>query len=118
MLLHREEDGQATPSTIEAAAARTATASATDDAFSESYHSPPMPLAYDADPRNLDCLKGKLNKFKEDEGLREANTKDSSLELFLQESKTDFGYFYTPKGDEDVCPTCLEGTISLKSWCL
>lgn len=114
-MFHREGDGQAASTINETAAARTTTASATDDAFFGTYRSPPRPLPYDVNPRSLDCLQGKLIKFTNDERLAEVNTKASSLKLSLSERKVDFGYFYAPTEDEDVCPTCLDGTISLKS---
>lgn len=54
--------------------------------------------------------KNKWNEFTCGEISKEYNSK-ASLKLSTAKPATGFAHIYTSSEDEDVCPTCLEGTI-------
>lgn len=120
------------PSTVEAATVMSSTTSFDDSSLSDVYHSPPRPLPYDADPRYFRFAKGSSHSGEEAEPLRgdtemssevsgggakrnKSGYEDGSKEAYSKGSPTDekskLQLSYADSDDEDICPTCLDGTL-------
>lgn len=112
-----------------------------DGTVPDTYRSPPRPLPYDADPRCTHLQRGPVSRFEkasshfheEEEPLRRSNSNaepealgvvekwnGSDHEGGSKESRSGYpsrkmisgaAYILSSTEDEDVCPTCLEGTL-------
>ena len=72
--------------------------------------SEPLRSDSDADPEALSTADKWSDAVYED-GSKENRSK-SSLKLSVTKTTTGIGNIYTSSEEEDVCPTCLEGTLS------
>lgn len=73
--------------------------------------SEPLRSDTDADSESLSTA-DKWNESVCEDGSKEYHSK-SSLKLSVTKTTTGVGNVYTSSEDEDVCPTCLEGILSL-----
>ena len=76
--------------------------------------SEPLRSDSDADPESLSTT-DKWNESVCEDGSKENRSK-SSLKLSVTKTTTGVGNIYTSSEEEDVCPTCLEGTLPLTSF--
>ncbi|KAJ0042913.1 hypothetical protein Pint_18946 [Pistacia integerrima] len=78
---------------------------------SSQFHEESEPLRSDNDADSESLSVGdKWNDSSCEDGSKEYHSK-SSLKLSSTKATPGIGYIYSPSEEEDVCPTCLEGSV-------